>query len=128
MCHDNRFNNSNRHPNGRHAPHNHPDCDGNHAHHHDHNPHHHSYHHEHQGPHKQPDPVECLKMSMLDITEEAFQELVKEKVKLQLEDKIGQKIAELAEEIVDFYVKTKEAELQHYTDADDLDSKIREKL
>jgi len=71
---------------------------------------------------------ECLKMSMLDITEEAFQEMVKDKVKVLLQEKIGQKVDEIAEEIVDYYVKTKESELQHAKNADDLDRNLRKKL
>ena len=71
------------------------------------------------------DPVDWLKHTISDITEEAFHDLVFDKVKVLLDKKMGEQIDDVAELVVAHFVKVRQMEVEMAVDEADLNKKIR---
>ncbi len=74
------------------------------------------------------DPVEGLQDFMLDVTDEAFHDLVMDATKSALKKKLGKKLDQLAGVVVDYYLKTREQELKEMELDDAFDASFREVL
>ena len=74
------------------------------------------------------DDVEALKDMMFDIVQDAFEELVHEKAKALLKTRLGDKIDEMAETVVEHFIKLREFELGLEQAEEEFDEKFRATL
>ncbi len=74
------------------------------------------------------DEVDELKEHMLEITEESFQELLKERTKKLLEARVGKRLDRLAEIVVDYYLAQHAQEIAAINEDYDFDDRFRDEL
>jgi hypothetical protein len=74
------------------------------------------------------DPVDWLRETIEEVTEDAFVELIQDRVRDRLEKVWGQKLDQLTDLVVDHFIHMREMEINATIEEDDLDAKLRDVL